>query len=57
VSRWAVWRCPQCGHEEQQLAVALAVGHRCRQVRQLVELHRAPDDAAATDPALALPTG
>lgn len=43
MSRWAAWRCPECGHEEQQLAVAVAVGHRCRRVRRIVELVRQPD--------------
>ena len=40
VSRWAAWQCPQCGHEEQQLTVAVAVGHRCKRVRRVVELVR-----------------
>lgn len=48
VSRWAVWRCPQCGHEEQQLAMALAVGHPCKKVRHVVELHREPDAPVAS---------
>jgi hypothetical protein len=43
VSRWAAWQCPQCGHEEQQLAVAVAVGHRCRRARRIVELVREPE--------------
>ena len=43
VSRWAVWQCPHCGHEEQQLAVAMAVGHRCKRVRRIVELVREPE--------------
>ena len=36
-----MWRCPECGHEEEQLAAATAVGHRCRRVRRVVELVRA----------------
>jgi hypothetical protein len=43
MSRWAAWRCPECGHEEQQLAAAVLVGHRCRQVRRIVEWVRQPE--------------
>jgi hypothetical protein len=43
MSRWAAWQCPRCGHEEQQLAAAVAVGHRCKRVRGIVELVREPE--------------
>jgi len=43
MSRWATWQCPECGHEEQQLAVAVTVAHRCRHVRRIVEWVRRPE--------------
>jgi hypothetical protein len=52
LSRWAAWQCPQCGHVEQQLAAAVAVGHRCKRARRLVELVREPESVS-----LAWPTG
>lgn len=50
VSRWAAWQCPQCGHEEQQLAAAVAVGHRCQRVRRIVELVREPESVSLACP-------
>jgi hypothetical protein len=43
MGRWAAWQCPECGHEEQQLAVAVMVGHRCRHVRRVVAFVRRSD--------------
>jgi hypothetical protein len=43
MSRWAAWQCPECGHEEKQLARAVMVAHRCRQVRRIVKFVRQPE--------------
>jgi len=43
MSRWAAWQCPECGHEEKQLARAVMVAHRCREVRRIVKFVRRPE--------------